>query len=322
MPGSTVGEVIDAAVVRFGAPFAGVLATASVWRNGERARAADVVGDGDEVAVLPPVSGGAAPEPTPPPVAIVVPRGRLGAAWTITAIAAAVMGAAWLAAWLGLSATVAAAQSVRQDDGSARQADAVAAVGLCAVLSVSAVFGPWTVVVVSTALAITAGGHRLLAVTRTGRHSAPSHLDLGRPILVGALCGFAVAGPVIARVYGLPEALALLGLVAAYDAGSFIVGTGAVNDWEGPAAGVASVAAATLAVAALCVPPFRLGGAALLGLVVAAGGPSGHNVARRLSGDPKRPLDDAPLRSTMLYRLSTLLVVGPVVAALLPLLLD
>jgi molybdopterin converting factor small subunit len=36
-----------------------VLDTAQVWRNGEPCRQDDAVGDGDEVAVLPPVSGGA-----------------------------------------------------------------------------------------------------------------------------------------------------------------------------------------------------------------------------------------------------------------------
>jgi molybdopterin converting factor small subunit len=35
-----------------------VLATSRVWVNGEPAERATPVGDGDEVAVLPPVSGG------------------------------------------------------------------------------------------------------------------------------------------------------------------------------------------------------------------------------------------------------------------------
>lgn len=59
LPGDTVGAVLDAASTRYGAPFVAVLATAQVWRNGEPCGADDAVGDGDEVAVLPPVSGGA-----------------------------------------------------------------------------------------------------------------------------------------------------------------------------------------------------------------------------------------------------------------------
>jgi molybdopterin converting factor small subunit len=58
LPGTTVGEVLAAASARFGAGFDAVLETAQVWRNGEPGEPADPVGDGDEVAVLPPVSGG------------------------------------------------------------------------------------------------------------------------------------------------------------------------------------------------------------------------------------------------------------------------
>ncbi|MBW8827518.1 MAG: MoaD/ThiS family protein [Acidobacteria bacterium] len=56
---ATVGDVLDEARRRYGEGFAAVLATCRVWCNGEPATAADSVGPADEVAVLPPVSGGA-----------------------------------------------------------------------------------------------------------------------------------------------------------------------------------------------------------------------------------------------------------------------
>jgi molybdopterin converting factor small subunit len=55
---ATVGAVLDEAMVRFGEGFAAVLARSRVWVNGDPADRADAVGPDDEVAVLPPVSGG------------------------------------------------------------------------------------------------------------------------------------------------------------------------------------------------------------------------------------------------------------------------
>ncbi len=60
MPGATVGDVLSAAVARYGTPFAAVLDTCRIWVNGENADQDTGVGPRDEVAVLPPVSGGAA----------------------------------------------------------------------------------------------------------------------------------------------------------------------------------------------------------------------------------------------------------------------
>ena len=57
---NTVGAVLDEACSRFGEHFAAVLVRCRVWRNGEPADRDDPVGAADEVAVLPPVSGGAA----------------------------------------------------------------------------------------------------------------------------------------------------------------------------------------------------------------------------------------------------------------------
>lgn len=57
--GDTVGAVLDQARVRYGEGFAAVLAGSRVWKNGEPATPETPVSEGDEVAVLPPVSGGA-----------------------------------------------------------------------------------------------------------------------------------------------------------------------------------------------------------------------------------------------------------------------
>ena len=56
-----IAALLDLVRDRYGTRFAEVLATARVWVNGDEPAEADrtMLADGDEVAVLPPVSGGA-----------------------------------------------------------------------------------------------------------------------------------------------------------------------------------------------------------------------------------------------------------------------
>lgn len=55
---ATVGEVLDAAVAAFGPDFEAVLDGSNVWLNGAPTDRSEPVSEADEVAVLPPVSGG------------------------------------------------------------------------------------------------------------------------------------------------------------------------------------------------------------------------------------------------------------------------
>lgn len=56
--GATVGEILDVAVASYGDLFAAVLGQSNVWLNGDPVDRSATVSDSDEVAVLPPVSGG------------------------------------------------------------------------------------------------------------------------------------------------------------------------------------------------------------------------------------------------------------------------
>ena len=56
---ATVGELIDKAAARFGPDFVALLPICRVWVNGEASDTAEPLRPGDEVALLPPVSGGA-----------------------------------------------------------------------------------------------------------------------------------------------------------------------------------------------------------------------------------------------------------------------
>lgn len=57
---TTLGDALASARAAFGEEFAAVLACARVWVNGDEPAdgEASVLRDGDEVAVIPPVSGG------------------------------------------------------------------------------------------------------------------------------------------------------------------------------------------------------------------------------------------------------------------------
>jgi len=60
--GATVDAVLAAAATRYGSSFGDVLATSGVWLNGDEPESGRTatLSEGDEIAVLPPVSGGAA----------------------------------------------------------------------------------------------------------------------------------------------------------------------------------------------------------------------------------------------------------------------
>jgi molybdopterin synthase sulfur carrier subunit len=56
--GRTAGEAVDALSARFGDRFSRIAAAGSIVVNGERAGRDTEIRDGDELALLPPVSGG------------------------------------------------------------------------------------------------------------------------------------------------------------------------------------------------------------------------------------------------------------------------
>ena len=55
---STVSEILSLAQNDFGDEFSEILAISRVWLNGDPVEGDTEISDGDEVAVLPPVSGG------------------------------------------------------------------------------------------------------------------------------------------------------------------------------------------------------------------------------------------------------------------------
>jgi molybdopterin converting factor small subunit len=58
MTGATVGDILNQLVIHFGSPLSRLLETCAVWVNGEKSNENVKLKTGDEVAILPPVSGG------------------------------------------------------------------------------------------------------------------------------------------------------------------------------------------------------------------------------------------------------------------------
>jgi molybdopterin converting factor small subunit len=58
IPGTSISEITEAASARYGERFSALLPSCRVWVNGDTADPTTSVREEDEVAILPPVSGG------------------------------------------------------------------------------------------------------------------------------------------------------------------------------------------------------------------------------------------------------------------------
>lgn len=81
----TVGDLLTKANEQFGDRFAAGAASAGVWVNGEPAESAAAISNSDEVALIPPVSGGA----------LAMPRIELGPNLLSVALVVALLAVAW-----------------------------------------------------------------------------------------------------------------------------------------------------------------------------------------------------------------------------------
>ena len=335
IPASTVGEVLDEASRRFGDGFVAVLASSKVWLNGEPASPSMAVAEADVVAVLPPVSGGAPsppaalphatppvvvrgnlalvpdladprpepePEPERPPLAVVHksvrPHGRLGLAWATVTFGFAVAGPAYLAGWLAVAAFIAGAQTCLVWRKRGERPVSLAAAAIAAGLPVAASFD------VTYTAGVVAAGVLVSFVSRLRLPTKAPSRDVALTLGIGVAVGFAAAGPVLVRHTGISATLLLLAMIWAYDAGAYLVGTGASSPWEGPAAGIAALIPVTIFAEVVLVPPFGGAQPLFLGVLAAVLAPCGPVAGSALLGDRS---GHAPA----LRRLDSLLLLGP-----------
>lgn len=228
------------------------------------------------------------------------PHVRAGLAAMVVASAALLAGPLWLAITMSVvGALGAAAVAARHRSLHGRPAAVAAAGG--GLLPAASLAGPAGASAALTALVVAS----MLAGFERRAPSARRPGRAGAALLLGVGAGLAAAAPVLARDAGLGPALGLLALVAAHDAGAYVVGTGAHHEWEGPAAGMVSVAVLGFTLASFNI--FGTEGVAnvLLVGVVVLGAPLGPVVARALC--PRRV-------PPVVGRLDVLLVAGPLFA--------
>jgi hypothetical protein len=233
------------------------------------------------------------------------PRVRLGVGWFLAAVAAVVASTITAALCYAIAAGFAARQIVRAWKSVAWQADLAA--GLAGAIVVSAVGGTNVVIGVAVVALVTVvgvaffhpDGGRLPGTQ--GRVAAALIMIMA---LVPALGGVTL---VLARGQDVTTALVLLLLVSAYEAGDYIVGSGASNFIEGPLAGITTALVLGFPLMLVLMPPFDDAGPALL-VFLAATLPLGQVMASVL-------LPRAGAHAPALRRIDTLLLLAPVWAA-------
>jgi hypothetical protein len=240
----------------------------------------------------------------PPLVAVerdAVPHVRLGLLWATMTVGFAAVGRGWLAGWFAVVAAVAAGQLARQwRKKGARPIQGVAmlvagAFPLAALGGADAMGGALV-----AALLLTFATRLLLA---TGPSIGKPTRDIAFTLAAALPVGVAAASPVLVRTLGLTETLVFLVLLFAYDAASYVVGTGSAGPWEGPVAGAVATLPVTLVVAAVLVNPFEGSSPLLLGLAAMLAAPAGQVAGETLA----RGVDAPAFR-----RLDSLLLAGPV----------
>lgn len=228
------------------------------------------------------------------------PHGRIGVLWAIATVAVTIQGQAWLAGWLSLIAFVGASQATGARRTGGHRPPPVLAAVLAAAAPIAAVYG------VRYLVAVVGGGLALAVVTGALGHGRGTR-DLALAIGIGVVMGAAAAGPVVTRDLGIAPTLFLFACMATYDAGAYLVGTGASSAWEGPVAGMVALIPVTLIGAIILSPPFPSGTPLGLGALAACLAPLGPLVGTALVGS--RDVDAPGLR-----RLDSLILLGPVFA--------
>lgn len=228
------------------------------------------------------------------------PKVRMGLFWFLALVFASAVGRFSVALLFSVVCVVAALQVAAhlmiEEDRRSRLAAGV----IAGLLTVSAVGGPkWT-----GAAALIAVGIAYGAASQTlDRDWMPQVTSL--TLRAGFFIGLAGASAVLAHRVDAWAYFFLIFAMSAYEAGSFLVGSGARNQLQGPLAGSLAILAVTLGASAFEFPPLTETNTWIFGIIFAILCPLGQ-----LAGTALLPRADA--KAPALRRIDSYLLAGPV----------
>src|SRR5690606_14625964 len=144
-----------------------------------------------------------------------------------------------------------------------------------------------------------------LAATADTKSPHPAIADAGSTLQCALGPGIVAMSVVLLSRLDQGSAIALLLLVSAYETGDFIVGSGARNPYEGPAAGGSAIVVITFILSTLPISALDFGEAWLFGGLTLLLAPLGQLLASAILPAAKAP-------AAALRRLDSLLLAAPV----------
>jgi phosphatidate cytidylyltransferase len=230
---------------------------------------------------------------------------RLGVIWFVALVAALALGPVALGVLCGLVAGVGGMQ-VAKSWHRRRQPVSVVAAGVgAAALPIAAAWGGRAL-----GLALLAAVFGSVVVAAAASSEKPVLAAAGWTVRSWLFVGGPAASLVLLTDYDLGAAVSLVVLMSAYDAGDYVVGSGARTSWEGPVGGLAATVVLTLSLYVVNVSPFHGGPVIVYGVVFAVLAPLGQLAASAVLPAP----DEI---ASGLRRFDSILLGGPVWAGLM-----
>ncbi len=224
----------------------------------------------------------------------------LGLVWFVVALGAMIQGWAALSLLYGVAAGWAALELARRH----REVGGPAHLWASALggAAVAAAGGGGVGLMGAAILATVAGAVAAAAIGGGGRAAVLS--AAAATVWCAVPVGLAAASVVLTRDLEIGAAVVLLVFVSCYEAGDFLIGSGASNSVEGPLVGILTIGVAAMVVAVLQVPPFDGEPVFTFAALAAVACPLGQ-----LVGSALLPAADA--RAPALRRLDSLLLLAP-----------